>query len=149
MCGSFTGRAVPDVSVLGDTNTGFLLGQTQTFPDGTAKYSEFRVGGTSLSSPLFAGIIAVADQVAGHPHGFANPAFYANAKTGAFRDVVPSADPVAVIRRDYTNGVDDADGTIISIRSMDFPLNINTAVGYDDVTGIGSPAGAAFFNALK
>ena len=149
VCGSFKGRAVPDVSVLGDTNTGFLMGQTQTFPDGTARYSEFRVGGTSLSSPLFAGIMAVADQAAGHPHGFANPVFYANATSGAFNDIVPTADPVAVIRRDYTNGVDDADGTIISIRSMDFPLNINTAVGYDDVTGVGSPAGDAFFDALK
>ena len=36
-----------------------------------------------------------------------------------------------------------------SLRSMDFPLAINTAVGYDDVTGVGSPAGDAFFDALK
>ena len=149
VCGSFTGRAVPDVSVVGDPNTGFLAGLTQTFPGGTAKYSEFRVGGTSLSSPLFAGIMAVADQVAGQPHGFANPVFYANATSGAFIDIVPTADPVAVVRVDYANRVNDAAGLITSLRSMDFPLAINTAVGYDDVTGVGSPAGEAFFDALK
>ena len=48
-------RVVPDVSALGDPNTGMLVGQTQTFPDGSVKYSEFRIGGTSLSSPLLAG----------------------------------------------------------------------------------------------
>jgi subtilase family serine protease len=49
------GRAVPDVAMDGDPNSGMLEGQTQTFPDGTVKYSEYRIGGTSLSSPLFAG----------------------------------------------------------------------------------------------
>ena len=44
-------RAVPDVAMVGDPNTGFLVGQSQTFPDGTVKYSEYRIGGTSLSSP--------------------------------------------------------------------------------------------------
>nr|WP_284289508.1 hypothetical protein [Angustibacter aerolatus] len=70
------GRALPDVAALGDPNTGMLVGETQTFPDGTAKYSEYRIGGTSLASPLFAGVMAIADQVAGFSHGFANPALY-------------------------------------------------------------------------
>ena len=59
-----TGRAVPDVAALGDPQTGFLIGQTQTFPDGDY-YDEFRIGGTSLSSPIFAGLMALADQAAG------------------------------------------------------------------------------------
>src|SRR5438067_10014050 len=54
-----TGRAVPDIAAFGDPNTGYLIGQTQTFPDGTVKYSEFRIGGTSLSSPIMAGIMAL------------------------------------------------------------------------------------------
>ncbi len=149
VCGAFKGRAVPDVSILGDTNTGFLMGQTMTFPGGIVKYGERRVGGTSVSSPLFAGIMAVADQAAGQPHGFANPVFYANATSGAFRDIVPTTDPVAVVRIDYVNGVDDADGTITSLRSMDFPLSIQTEVGYDEVTGVGSPDGESFIDALK
>ena len=57
-------RVVPDVGMVGDPNTGFLVGQTQTFPEGVS-YDEYRIGGTSLSSPLFAGVMALADQQAG------------------------------------------------------------------------------------
>ena len=80
-----------------------LVGQTQTFPDGTAAYSEFRIGATSLSSPLFAGIMALADQRAGQPHGFANPALYGLAGTSAFRDVVDPTSTVAAVRNDFVN----------------------------------------------
>jgi subtilase family serine protease len=66
-----SGRAVPDVAALGDPQTGMLVGQTQTFPDGTY-YDEYRVAGTSLSSPIFAGLMALADQKKGSPHGFAD-----------------------------------------------------------------------------
>ncbi|HEY5474073.1 MAG TPA: S53 family peptidase, partial [Candidatus Limnocylindrales bacterium] len=45
---TLTGRGVPDVAALGDPQTGLLVGQTQTFPDG-AYYDEYRIGGTSLS----------------------------------------------------------------------------------------------------
>ena len=68
-------RVVPDVGMVGDPNTGFLVGQTQTFPEGVS-YDEYRIGGTSLSSPLFAGVMALADQQAGVHHGFANPYLY-------------------------------------------------------------------------
>ena len=73
---NISGRGVPDVAAVGDPQTGLLVGQTQTFPDG-AYYDEYRIGGTSLASPIFAGIMALSDQRAGAPHGFANPAFYA------------------------------------------------------------------------
>jgi subtilase family serine protease len=53
------GRAVPDVSLDGDPTTGMLVGETQAFPDGV-RYGEYRIGGTSLSSPLFAGVQALA-----------------------------------------------------------------------------------------
>ena len=89
---SLTGRGVPDVAALGDPQTGFLVGQTQTFPDGNY-YDEYRIGGTSLSSPIFAGIMALLDQKAGTPHGFANPLFYAN--PGAFYDVTSVKTAVA------------------------------------------------------
>ena len=67
---SLTGRGVPDVAALADPQTGLLIGQTQAFPNG-ASYDEYRIGGTSLASPIFAGLMALADQKAGHPHGFA------------------------------------------------------------------------------
>jgi len=72
-----TGRAGPDISAFGDPNTGYIIGETQTFPNGSVKYSEYRIGGTSLSSPIMAGIMALNDQAAGDPHGFANPLFTA------------------------------------------------------------------------
>ena len=61
--------------MVGDPNTGMLVGQTQTFPEGV-HYDEYRIGGTSLSSPLFAGVMALADDLLGHHHGFINPTLY-------------------------------------------------------------------------
>lgn len=147
-----TGRAVPDIATVGDPNTGYLVGQTQTFPDGSVKYSEYRLGGTSLSSPLMAGIMALADQAAGTPHGFANPALYGLAGSGDFHDVVDPASPVAVVRADYKNGVDDGgdptNGVAYSLRTMNQTLSLETTTGYDDVTGLGTPA-SGFLEALK
>ena len=47
-------RVIPDISMEGDPSTGMLVGETQEFADGTY-YDQYRIGGTSLSSPLFAG----------------------------------------------------------------------------------------------
>jgi subtilase family serine protease len=142
------GRVVPDVSMDGDPTTGLATGQTQTFPDGSVKYAEARYGGTSLSSPLFAGVMALADQNAGFAHGFANPAIYGLAGTGAVRDVQPSPTRLAAVRRDFVNGVDSSKGTILSLRTLDMDSSLRTTVGYDNVTGIGSPFGAAFIAAM-
>jgi len=132
-----TGRAVPDVAALGDPNAGYLIGQTQTFPDGTVKYSEYRIGGTSLSSPIFAGIMALADQALGSPHGFANALFYANGS--AFTDVTSPASTVAVVRTNYVNGVDASAGLAYRLRTANQTLSLETTAGYDDVTGLGTP----------
>jgi subtilase family serine protease len=134
------GRAVPDISAVGDPNTGYLIGQTQTFPDGSVKYSEYRIGGTSLSSPLIAGIMALCDQAAGSPHGFANPLFYSLAGTPAFTDIVSPASTVAVVRTNYNNGVDATAGLAYRLRTMNQTLSLQTTPGYDDVTGLGTPA---------
>jgi len=143
-------RVVPDISAVGDPTTGMLVGQTQTFPDGTQKYSEYRIGGTSLSSPLIAGIMALADQKAGRAHGFANPALYALSGTSALYDVQARSGQAAV-RTDYVNGVDDSDGTATTLRSIDVTTGtiLRARKGYDDITGIGSPKGAAFLKALS
>ncbi len=57
-------RVVPDMSMDADAQSGMLIGLTQTFPNGTY-YDQFKQGGTSLASPLLAGVIADADQAAG------------------------------------------------------------------------------------
>ena len=142
---SLTGRGVPDVAALGDPQTGYLIGQTQTFPatcngPGGAFYDEYRIGGTSLSSPIFAGLMALADQKAGAPHGFANPVFYAH--PGAFYDV--GSVKTAVARRNFVNGVDDCNGTVDRLRTFDdysgSPTQ-STGTGWDNVTGLGTPSG--------
>ena len=120
-----------------------LIGESQTFPDGSVKYSEYRIGGTSLSSPIMAGIMALADQAAGHAHGFANPAIYRLSGTAALHDIVQGAKR-AVVRSDNANGVNAADGLIFSLRTLDQTQSIFTCKGYDDVTGVGTPNGAWF-----
>jgi subtilase family serine protease len=133
-----SGRAVPDVSAFADPNTGYLIGQTQTFPDGSTRYSEYRIGGTSLSSPIFAGFMALADQAKGAPHGFANPALYALAAS-AFNDVDAPASTVAAVRTDYSDSVTLASGYNYTLRTMNQTLSLKTAPGFDDVTGRGTP----------
>jgi subtilase family serine protease len=135
-----TGRVVPDIAALGDPNAGYLVGQTQTFPDGTIKYSEYRIGGTSLSSPIIAGIMALADQAAGRHIGFANPLLY-HLNSSAFNDVVDPASTVAMVRTNYTNGVDASAGLDYRLRTANDTLSLHTTPGYDDVTGLGTPSG--------
>ena len=143
------GRVVPDVAMDGDPTTGIVTGQTQRFPNGAVKYSEARYGGTSLSSPLFAGYMALADQAAGFAHGFVNPALYALAGSGAIRDVRPTGEQLASVRRDYNNGVNAANGYTVSLRTLDTDSSLRTRKGYDDVTGLGSPRGDRLIAALK
>jgi subtilase family serine protease len=137
------GRHFPDVAAIGDPQTGLLVGQTQSFPDGNY-YDEYRIGGTSLSSPIFAGLMALLDQKSGSPHGFANPLFYAH--PGVFYDVLSVK--TAVARRNFTNGVDASNGTSDHLRTFDdysgSPTQ-HTGPGWDNVTGLGTPT-SSFLN---
>ena len=137
---SLSGRGVPDVAALGDPQTGFLVGQTQRFPEGSS-YDEYRIGGTSLSSPIFAGLMALLDQKSGHPHGFANFLFYQN--PSAFYDILSIK--TAVARRNFVNSVDLTDGTVDRLRTFDdysgSPTQ-HTGAGWDNVTGLGTPNGS-------
>jgi subtilase family serine protease len=144
-------RAVPDVAAIGDPNTGYLVGQTQTFPNGTSKYSEYRSGGTSLASPVYAGLVAIAQQAAGYDLGFANPLLYSAAGTSAHHDIVKPAAPIAVVRNNYKNNVNPARGYFVDLSTLGFDtgLTIHVRPGYDDVTGIGSPNGDVWLEALS
>ncbi len=116
-------RVVPDIAMDADPNTGMLIGLTQTFPDGVY-YDQFKEGGTSLATPLLAGVIADANQAAVIPIGFLNPALYkADISTpAAFYDIVAPANPnaAAVIRVDYANSVDSSTGYIVSLRAINY-----------------------------
>jgi subtilase family serine protease len=141
--GNDRGRVVPDISMVGDPNTGMLIGVTQTFPDG-AHYSEYRIGGTSLSSPLLAGLMAVSDQYTHVRHGFINPWLYqVTSHTSAVTDVKHATG--GDVRVDYANGLDASGGFVRTVRSFDHPgLTIHTTGGYDNVTGLGTPNGERF-----
>jgi len=141
VCSGFVGRGVPDIAALADAQTGYIVGQTQTFQSchGTVvEYDEYRLGGTSLACPIIAGIMALSDQKAGSPHGFANQFFYLN--PGKFTDI--TSVKTAVARRNFNNSVDDCNGTADRLRTFDdysgSPTQ-HTNAGWDDVTGLGVP----------
>ena len=122
-----------------DPTTGMLVGETQTFPNGI-DYGEYRIGGTSLASPLFAGL-ARAD-AAGTPAralGLLNPTIYAQ-QVGAFTDVNghPPTD-AGNVRVDYANGVDRSGGLLYSVRTFNQDSSLGIEPGWDDVTGLGTP----------
>jgi subtilase family serine protease len=168
-------RVIPDISMVGDPITGFLFGMTYTTSatananvgctpiDATTEYCEGGIGGTSLSSPLFAGVIALVDQQRkAHgrgPVGFVTPALYrvprgsAGTFTHAVNDIdAPSSPTAALVHRlgglvrVYTiNSEPDATGTAV-IEGAE--TSLLTTPGYDNVTGLGVPYAPAFLNAL-
>jgi len=136
-----TTRAVPDVGLDADPTTGMLVGQTQRFGHRNL-YDEYRIGGTSLASPLFAGMTAVTQQRAGGRLGLLNPLIYAKRAT-AFRDV--NGNPIGDagnVRADFANGVDASAGILYSVRTFDQDSSLRTGPGWDNVTGVGSPSPA-------
>ena len=80
-------------------------------------------GGTSAAAPFWAGLIALADQEAGHTLGFVNPAIYRIARSPryhqAFHDVTTGNNTVAL------KGI-----TVTGYRA---------GSGWDPVTGWGTP----------
>jgi subtilase family serine protease len=127
-------RVTPDVAADADLATPQLVGLTF---DGT--YQEGGGGGTSLSSPLFAGIEALADQAAGGPHGFVNPLLYLLHGTGILHDVRNVPRPLATAF--------SLSGTT-NLDTLQTDTSLTATPGYDDQTGLGSPNGAAYVAAL-
>jgi subtilase family serine protease len=158
-------RVEPDISMEADPATGMLVGETQTFPDGTY-YDQYRIGGTSVASPLLAGVVARAIEAAGHPLGFLNPLLYRlyrNSHDNVFYDIGPVTQDMS--RSDYANSIDPSNGFLFSTRIVDYEgqeqfcnpitnecstqnVSLNTAPGYDNMTGLGSP-GSGFVAGLS
>jgi len=161
-------RVVPDISLDADPGTGFLIGLHQTLPDGTSQYTETRYGGTSLASPLLAGIVADADAAAGVAVGFINPTIYRLQVThpATIDDILPEPSLEGNYRVDYAGaqGLGLApSGFVSSFRELYYngperycdatgncatrPQTLSAASGYDSLTGLGSP-GTGFIAAL-
>jgi subtilase family serine protease len=131
-----TDRTVPDVAMLADPYTGYIIGMTSPR---SGVYRESDIGGTSLATPLFSATMALAQQYTKKTFGAANAALYKASKKAAFIDIAPQA-PEAVA---YPGG---------QVSTFDYHGSQNTnytAVGYDTVTGLGVPNGTSFFKALK
>lgn len=134
-------RVVPDVSMEGDLLVSTMVGQTQLLPDGSTGYAEAGYGGTSVATPLFAGLQADAQQAqGGWPIGFANPEIYLRdllLGSYAFHDVTDhpggATESVAI-----DTGVQDGlqTGLLFTLGS---DWTLKATKGYDDATGVGSP----------
>jgi len=113
-------RGIPDVAADGDSVTGIAV----ITSNAGGGYTLSGHAGTSASAPLWAGIIALADQYAGRHLGFVNPALYRIARGSqyhrAFHDVTAGS----------SNTAEFPHGTITGYRA---------APGWDPVTGWGSP----------
>jgi subtilase family serine protease len=150
-------RVEPDISMDADAQSGMLIGATQAFPGGN-HYGQFKEGGTSLASPLFAGVIADADQAANSSLGFLNPELYKawTDTPSAFTDIVAPSNPnsASVVRVDFANTVDSSSGFSISLRAINYAGNetycdgtgncatrkvtLTTTPGFDSLTGLGT-----------
>jgi subtilase family serine protease len=117
-------RGVPDVAFQASSRTGPLV-----YATGAGAGGWFIVGGTSCSSPEFAGIVAIADEIAGHGLGLINPTLYELA----------SGPNYGTYFYDVTTGNNQADPDVPG-----YPAT----TGWDPVTGLGTPNAATLAPAL-
>jgi subtilase family serine protease len=123
-------RGIPDIAYQASSRTGVLVYMTEPATRGAGagcgganpcSTGWYVVGGTSSGSPQWAGIAAMADQIAGRDLGFLNPGLYAVA-----------ADPskYAADYHDVTVGSNQTDPSV---------PGYNASLGWDAVTGLGTP----------
>jgi subtilase family serine protease len=143
-------RAVPDISADADPNSGILQG---IIVGRQGKYVTFVDGGTSLATPLVAGMVADAQQGQPASFGFINPLVYSLYGTSAFNDTLPvTASTPAVDRAGYaTPKISIYGAPSVSIFDSQIPKYTSqvTARGYDTMTGVGTPNGTAFIDGLR
>jgi subtilase family serine protease len=116
-------RGIPDIAYQASSRTGVLVYDTRP-PSKGAPGGWYIVGGTSSGTPQWAGLVAIADQMAGHDLGFINPALYTVASNPA---------KYAADFYDVTTGNNQADPTI---------PGYSASTGWDAVTGLGTPSAA-------
>jgi subtilase family serine protease len=138
-----SGRLLPDVAALGDPNTGFSVYGPHK---GTTQYTTH--GGTSLATPMVASMVALAKAATGVEVGLATPYLYALSGTDAIRDVVPASAGTF-----SPNGpAGDALWPETLYMWDTKPQSLQSAPGWDNVTGLGVPDGSSFitnFGKLK
>ena len=121
-------RGYPDVAMSAAVNGAALVYLSAAAAQGPAGFYLF--GGTSESSPLMSGVIAIADQMAGHGLGLINPALYDLAASGApgIVDVTTGNNTVTFTQGGATHTV----------------MGWHAVGGYDLASGVGTVDAALF-----
>lgn len=141
-------RDVPDVSLTAspDHDGSLICSQAAVTSSGSSATSctaGFRdsagnlspVGGTSVGSPAFAGIVAILNQATQSGGlGNINPTLYSLGGTGAFHDITTGNNIVPCTSGTPASG----SASIRCPTSAPFQLGYSAAAGYDLVTGLGS-----------
>lgn len=123
-------RHVPDIAGLADPYTGMKVGMTQ---DGSFEIVAY--GGTSLASPLVAGMVAGLEQARGQRVGFLNPMLYSLRDTNAIQDVRHRSVGWTALLQGGGHILAQMDGK---------PGSLRANKGWDNVTGLGIP-GPGFY----
>jgi subtilase family serine protease len=113
-------RGVPDISMSAACSG--LVNTYQSFPGAPAGW--YVDCGTSEATPLFAGIVALADQLAGHSLGLINPALYAlsAARAPGLVDVTAGNNTVSFIQNN----------ALVTVKGF------QAGPGYDLASGVGT-----------
>jgi subtilase family serine protease len=170
---SLTGgwRKLPDISMDADPETGFELVITPDAVPGDPQAVEV-YGGTSLSCPMFSALWAIANQAAGKPLGQAATYVY-TLPAGALYDVtdVSSPDNVTGVifnppnppaletadalvqplekTKNFISALyNSASSTRWDIFTFGTDTSLTTGPGWDNVTGVGTPIGLPFVQAV-
>jgi subtilase family serine protease len=121
-------RGVPDVAADASGHSGMAL----AISVGDGSYTVRNSGGTSASAPIWAALIALADQYAGRRLGFVNPALYRIGRSAAYHQAF----------HDITTGNNTAVWSPTTITGY------RAGPGWDPVTGLGSPDAQALIPLL-
>lgn len=120
-------RGVPDISFTGSINHGVLA--SCAVCAGLTTPAFFVFGGTSVGSPCWGGLIALADQLAHHRLGFINSALYRIGHSHQLANISFHDTTVG------NNAVQepDANGNLVSVAGF------NAQKSWDATTGFGTP----------
>jgi len=147
-----TDRTMPDIAADGDSDSGILVGYIAAGTDAhPGPYQTEETAGTSLATPLIAGLVADAQQGQQSAFGFINPLLYRLAGTQAFHDILPVTASMPQQDRGAWEAGTGGQSTGIDVfdsQERAFTQQV-TAKGYDTMTGVGTPNGAAFITGLR